>query len=55
MINNLALIFVLVANLVRTNCHMFVNKGMQINKLFLQRKAKEEEEEKWIDQTWKTL
>ena len=55
MINNLDLISVLVANLVRTNCHMLLNKGMQLNKLLLQRKAKEEEEKKWVDQTWKTL
>ena len=29
MIHNLVLIFVLVANLVHTNCHMFVNKMIE--------------------------
>ena len=29
--DNLVLIFVLVANLVHSNCHMFVNKVMQLN------------------------
>ena len=55
MIDNLVLIIVLVANLVPTNCHMLVNKVMQLNNRLLQRKTKEEEEEKWVDQNWKTL
>ena len=55
MIDNLVLIFVLVANLFYTNFHMFINKFMQLNNLFLQRKTKEEETEKWVDQNWKTL
>ena len=55
MIGNLVLIFVLVANLVYTSCHMFVNKVMQLNNWLFQRKTKEEEEEKWVDQNWRTL
>ena len=37
MIDNLVLIFVLVANLVCTSCYMFVNKVMQHNNRLLQR------------------
>ena len=50
MIYNFVLIFVLVANLVRTNCHMFLSKMMLLNNW----KTKEEEE-KWVDHNWKTL
>ena len=55
MIDDLVLIFILVAHLVCTNCHLFVNKVMQLNNWLLQRKTKEEEEKKWADQNWKTL
>ena len=55
MIDDLVLTFVLVANLARTNCHMFVNIVMQCSNWLLQRKTKEEEEEKWVDQNWETL
>ena len=55
MIDNLVLILILVANLVPTNCRMFIKKVMQLNNRLLQRKTKIEEREKWVDQNWKTL